>query len=309
MDKRLTDCCGNLLQFNGKEQFALAEPVMAGEILISEILFNPLPGGVDYLELFNNCDKVFDLYDLRLATRNRESRQLDVAGTVSEKHHLFYPGEYVALSTDPDIVRSMYYVRDPSCLVRTSLPLLGDKEGIVVLLNKRMEVIDELNYSEDMHFGLLDSREGISLERITFTGNTNNPYSWHSAAETAGFGTPGYENSQYPESVYTENHIRVDPVIFTPDNDGFEDQMCMTWSFNSTGNVLSVSVYDPRGRPVRILATNMLATEEGIITWDGLTDDKVMARAGIYLLLIEVIDENGNISIYRESCILGRSYR
>jgi len=308
-DKRLTDCCGNVLQLNGNEHFALSEPVVAGDILISELLFNPLPGGVDYLELFNNCEKVIDLADLMLGTRDRASGRLDVTGTVSDKHYLFYPGEYVALSTSPEIVRSMYYVRDPSRLIRTSLPSLGDKEGNVVLLNKWFEVIDELNYSEDMHFALLDSREGISLERISFKGMTNDPNNWHSAAETAGFGTPGYENSQSLNEVTADRIIHVDPQTFTPDNDGNEDMMCLTWTFDKPGNVITASIFDPRGRRVRKLAANVLAGTQGFLTWDGLTDDQRLAGSGIYLLVVEVFDKSGNRSMYKESCVLARRYR
>ena len=309
VDDKLTDCCGNVIQSMGDELFARAEPVAIRDILISEILFNPLPGGVDFLELYNNSEKVFDLNDLWLGTRDGESNQLDITGKASGKHHLFYPGEYIVLTADPDIIRSMYFVRDLSCLIQTSLPSLGNEEGTIIILNQWLEVIDELTYSEDMHFGLLDSQEGISLERISFKETINNPYNWYSAAETAGFGTPGYENSQFEKQIESDQEIHIEPEVFTPDNDGQDDQLYLSWSFDKPGKVISIRIFDPRGQRVRTLANNMLAAPAGLISWDGITDDQAMARSGMYLILIEVFDEKGSKGMYRETCVLGRKFR
>ncbi len=45
-------------------EFGLPEPPLAGEVLINEILFDPLPQCSDYLELYNSSEKVIDLSQL-----------------------------------------------------------------------------------------------------------------------------------------------------------------------------------------------------------------------------------------------------
>ncbi|MBK9414570.1 MAG: hypothetical protein IPN61_14365 [Bacteroidetes bacterium] len=48
-----------------------------------------------------------------------------------------------------------------------------------------------------MHFYLLNSPNGVSLERLNgYSGDPENA-KWHSAASTVGFATPGFTNSHW----------------------------------------------------------------------------------------------------------------
>ncbi len=48
----------------------MTEPAQPGDILFNEILFNPLPGDPDYLELYNTSGKVIDASRLQLVSVN-----------------------------------------------------------------------------------------------------------------------------------------------------------------------------------------------------------------------------------------------
>ena len=58
----------------------------------------------------------------------------------------------------------------------------NNDEDYVVLLNNEMQVIDEFLYDEKMHMQLLHEREGVSLERISFSAETNDRNNWYSAS-------------------------------------------------------------------------------------------------------------------------------
>jgi hypothetical protein len=74
-----------------------------------------------------------------------------------------------------------------------------------------------LTYSEKWHFGLLDIKDGVSLERINFDKPLPmNKSSWHSAASTVGFATPTYLNSQFSETGILEDAVPFLPKSFTP---------------------------------------------------------------------------------------------
>jgi hypothetical protein len=300
------DCSGNSLQTDLYYRFGLACLPRNGDVLISEILFNPLPGCSDYIELYNNSGDIFDLSDLRLSLRDAATRQLEGNWPVADRPRLLYPAEYVVLSENPDALADYYYLRDPSACIRSpGFPPLGDREGYLVLMNRQGGLVDELHYREEMHFTLLDSREGISLERVSFTRTASDDDNWHSASATAGFGTPGYENSQSLPAAEMNDHIIISPRFFSPDNDGRQDILCIRYSFDRPGTIIKVLVFDPRGRLVCRLADNRLAGTGGIITWNGTDDSGVLARTGMYLVLIEYYDLQGRKTRIRECCILG----
>ena len=67
----------------------------------------------------------------------------------------------------------------------------------MVGLNFQGIVVDEVKYKDDWHFQLIDNAEGVALERIDPGKPGQDPDNWHSAASTAGYGTPTYKNSQF----------------------------------------------------------------------------------------------------------------
>ena len=50
--------------------FGISEPAEPGDILFNEVLFNPMPGDPDYLELFNRSGKVIDASRLEIISLN-----------------------------------------------------------------------------------------------------------------------------------------------------------------------------------------------------------------------------------------------
>ena len=127
---------------------------------------------------------------------------------------------------------------------------------------------------------------------------------WHSASESAGFGTPGYLNSQ--SNLYKENHpdITIDPEIFSPDNDGYDDIQNINYSFSESGNVLSISIYNSEGYLIRELITNEYIGTSGSFSWDGLNDNNTISASGIYIYLITIFDETGYAAKIKKTGVL-----
>src|SRR5207244_4126604 len=110
--------------------------------------------------------------------------------------------------------------KDPSSIaIVNPLPSYPDDEGDVVLCDKQGNVIDEVIYNDHWHFALISNKEGIAIERLDPDGSSDNAANWHSAASTAGFGTPGYHNSQYPHDGGSAT-VSIEQKSFSPDNDG-----------------------------------------------------------------------------------------
>jgi hypothetical protein len=207
---------------------------------------------------------------------------------------LLLPEQYLALTPDSFATANDYTIFDSVGILEVArLPSMPDDEGIVVLLNSQGTVLDELHYYDDWHFSLLNNKDGVSLERLNIGDSTNNPLNWHSASSTAGYGTPGYKNSQFYVQGQLQERFTVSPSVFSPDNDGIDDFTTINYQFPEPGYVVTLSVFDAAGRLVKTIARNVLCGAKGDFRWSGLDDHANSLSRGIYVLLIDCFTLQG----------------
>lgn len=302
----IADCAGNTMKDSQTARFSIPDSIAACEILINEVLFNPKFDGVDFVEIYNHSDKTFDLQNLAIASIEEESGAYTSITSLSDEGYLLFPGEYLVLTTNADIVKEQYYTSHPDAFIELpAMPAFNNDKGDVILLNEQFVAIDAFAYSEDMHYPLLANTEGVSLERIHFDEATNDASNWHSASETVGYGTPAYENSQHIEDVVSDDDIHIEPEVFSPDNDGYQDVLNIGYAFNAPGYTANIIVFDSRGRQVRRIANNDLLGTSGVYIWDGLDDDGNKAKIGIHIIYIEVFNTRGDVKKYKKVCVVG----
>lgn len=300
----LADCEGNLQTSDSTATFILPFQADSGDFVINEVLFNPYTGGSDYVELVNVTNRVLNLRGWQLANFDEEE---GISGhrTTTSQNYAVQAGGYVLLTEDTTDVAMNYIQHGINNFIETDLPPFNNDSGTVYLLLADSSVSERFVYTEDMHFPLLSSVDGVSLERLDIEREVNDMGNWHSAAETAGFGTPGLVNSQYYPTSISDGDVTIDPEIFSPDNDGFNDVLNINYTFTEPGNVATIRIYDANGRSVRELATNDLLGASGTFTWDGTTDKGEKARIGMYVILFESFSTSGNKSNFKMSTVLG----
>lgn len=223
---------------------------------------------------------------------------------------LLFPKNYLVITENAAIVKQQYTVLNQDAFAElSSLPTYPDEKGIVVLLNAMGKIIDELLYDEKWHFKLIDNNEGVALERINYNNPTQEARNWHSAATSAGYGTPGYQNSQYKTVEQFEGIIQISPEIFSPDNNGFDDLATISYQFTEPGFVCNITVFDANGRPVRFLTRNAICGLKGYYRWDGLDEQNNKLPIGVYVLLTEVFNLRGKTKKYKNAIVLARQLR
>lgn len=287
--------------------FGLPDSIEKNDVVINEILFNPWTNGEDYVELYNRSDKVIDLYTLLIGSvKESPPNPPDTTkNNIVNNQSLLLPGEYVALSVSPETVKKQYDTQSPNAFLKVEpFPSYNNDEGQILLTSYDDIVIDSFSYSEDMQFPLLIYFDGVALERINPDVSAANKNNWHSAAESVGFGTPGYKNSQYVSNIITDDDIVIEPQIFSPDNDGFDDIINIKYGFDKPGYVMSATVFNAGGYPVRKLVNNEYLGTEGSVSWDGMQDDNSKAPVGIYVFFITVYDVDGNVKKYKKMGVL-----
>jgi hypothetical protein len=299
-------CYADTRGASGQLKTGRASSGKAREMIINELLFNPRSGGSDFIECFNNSDRILDLSTLYITNR-QPGGSLGFFVRLSQTPRLFFPGEYYSFSSEPALVMQQYLVTLPMQLLQTNgFPSLPDETGHVVLLNQQGEILDELQYNEQWHFPLLENKEGVSLERINPDERTQWAGNWHSAAKTEGFATPCRKNSQQPLSDSTAVAFRAVPQLFTPNLDGQDDICTIYYQTEQPGTLASVQIMDPSGRLVRALASRSLLGRIGHWYWDGRDSLGNLLNTGNYLLVITTYTLQGVIKQYRQGIALWR---
>lgn len=294
------DCLGNGVGTQNSQLVGLAEAIQAGDLLLNEILFNPKSGGSDFIELYNFSDKILNLKGLQILNIQKTG---STGSTVFTNDFLLLPETYVAISENPQDLRDRYNPPLDAQIVKNTLPSFDDDQGNVTLRVNGI-TLDSFDYTDKMHFALLNDKEGVSLERISFTTSTQNADNWHSAAAVR-FATPGYRNSQFFESTTTQSDIlSLENKTFSPDGDGYEDFLLLHYQSDQPGLTANIRIFDANGRLVKKLAENVLLASQGNFKWDGLMEDNSKARVGIYVVWVELFTSGGKITRQKLPCVL-----
>ncbi len=303
---QVTDCAGNPLAV-ATVRVGLPSSPEPNDVVINEVLFNPPDRGARYIELYNRSNKVIDLKDCMLASYDTIGGHFITIQQIASESYLFFPDDYLVFTQSPEAVLNTFMTPNPEAFIRMAgMPRMTNANGILVFGTRSLEIIDKFIYEENMHLPLLTTYKGVALERLNPQWPTQDPSNWHSAAQGAGFGTPGYKNSQYTMRVEAEKGtIEVYPEVFSPDGDGHDDLLNIAYAFDQPGYVANIRIFDSRGRLVRNLRRGELLATSGVVTWDGTTDDMQKAPVGIYVIHLEIFDLGGGVENYRKTAVLG----
>ncbi len=304
--QNIPDCAGNLLP-EQTIRTGKAAAIQKGDIVLNELLFNPPSGGQDYVELYNNSDHIADISALYLANRNSSGQPANMI-RLSAVNRPFFPGDYQVFTTDPEAMERHYVVRNKNAVQQlSSLPSYPNDKGTVLLLDEHGMVLEELNYEEKWHFALLSDYKGVALERLSSERPVGDQNNWHSAAATAGYGTPGYVNSQQRLGMTAgEAQITLDTEIFSPDQDGWQDLLQICYQLPEPGSVANVYIFDGTGIKVRHLVRNGTMGIQGCWKWDGLDQRMQPLPVGQYVVYVEWFDLKGRRQHSKKVVVLAR---
>lgn len=262
-------------------------------LVVNEIMYTPLSGMAEYIEFANAGSVPVDVAGWKVRDRGTSSgANVYVLGN---RPTTVRPGEYFVIASDSTILRafpSLDTVR-MTIVGQSSLSLNNDGDD-VVLMDPTGRVIDSVAYVPSWHNPNVRDVAGRSLERINPMLHSNDSRNWSTCAARSG-GTPGEQNSVYALTLPSSARLAASPNPFSPDGDGWEDFTVLQYELPMPVSMIRVRIYDATGRRIRTLANNEPSGARGSIIWDGLDDEKRKARVGIYVVLLEAIDDRGGI--------------
>lgn len=237
--------------------------------------------------------------DWRLA--NVDNGAIDNFQTITE-HYYLKPGTYAVIGSDSDFVKTHYPFIVEGSFVHGETPTYSADSGTVLLFYFD-QLMDAVSYSSEWHFPLLESTDGVSLERIRSEGIANEKSNWHSASSAYGFASPGLKNTQDMQGEIGGD-FSLSQSILSPDNDGNEDFIAFHYEMLEPGMLGTLSIYDEDGREVKKLMRNELLGISGSVTWDGITKDKYKANIGNYIAVFEAFSLNGQLSVNKRKAFV-----
>ncbi|HLW07124.1 MAG TPA: lamin tail domain-containing protein [Marinilabiliaceae bacterium] len=307
IEKSPEDLAGNRMQL--PQTIRIARPVVAEpfDLVINELLYDPNGDVKDFVELYNRSDKILDLSTLYVAKENVNG-VADKLIRLSDKRRMFFTGDHLVFTADKNALVAAYDSSDPSFVYEVAgFPNYVNAGGIVFITDVSGKTLDRFDYSEHLHFPLLSSTKGVSLERIDVNGSTNDVNNWHSAAADVGYATPTLRNSQAVEGASQSSATFVlEPEVFTPNLDGVDDLLFIRYNFPEAGYSCTVEIFNQSGSSVRKLVNNQLVGTHGFFAWDGTNDNGQRCNSGIYIVLIKWFNLKGEVKEEKRVTVLGR---
>jgi hypothetical protein len=287
-DQRISN---NTIFFSGVNKFS------PQSVVINEILYEPLAGYSEFIELFNRIADTIDVQGWKIMDSPSSSGNRTVIQFPNESLLLF-PNHFLVIAADSSIFAQYPLLKAGTgglTLVAHKDLSLNNSGDDVVLVDQISTTIDSLRYSPSWHNPSLNtSTVGRSIERINPSFGSNDKRNWSTSVAPSG-ATPLQTNSIFTKGIPSAAGLSLSPNPFSPDNDGFEDILAITYSLPSTTSMIRVRCFDVQGRLVRTLANNEPVASSGTLLWNGLDDNNRRVRIGMYIILFEALDAAGGV--------------
>jgi hypothetical protein len=294
LDPEITDCSGNSIRAENI-YFGIPQIADSSDLIVNEILFESTEEIPEFIELYNNSTKIIDLKNYAIGIYD------DFSGTYS-KISLFtfepiyiFPQGYKVITSDKSVLCHYFGISDMrNVLQADNWNTLKNEGGKIALIAPSGRIIDEAVYNPSMHFSLLSETTGASLERISADLSGINTSNWHSASSTSNYATPGIPNSQHYVIDPSSHLFTLNSDQISPDNDGINDILTITYAFNKPGYLISVFIYNSMGEYIATSANNELAGITGSYFWGGTDDMGHLQPMGYYIVLCQALHPDGD---------------
>jgi len=268
------------------------------EVIITEILFDPISGGADYIEFYNASDKIVNLKSSKIGNIAR-NQFISISNDI-----LLNPKSFICFTSDPIWVKNEYNPPISSTIIQHPLPLYNATDGIASIQNENGIVVDSFSYNDKLHNKILNNVKGVSLERVSSTDGVFTNI-WTSGIQSTNFGTPGYLNANKNNgNINPDDMFSLLSKSFSPNGDGEKDELIFAYKLPKSGFIAEINVYGEDGHLINTVSKGEFIASEGFFKWDGFNANNELERIGVYLLVGKVFHVDGETYQIYQPCIL-----
>jgi hypothetical protein len=284
----ICDCSGKILNSGPNGIFKIPVQADSADIIINEIMFQPESGYEEYIELFNRSDHEVDLRNFSLIKDDSEDTIL-----VTNEYWPLSRGSYAIIARSfSNIDKSGIFENANRIILMKKMPTLINSGSRIKLLRDDKKVVEMINYYPNIHHSIIEDIQGVSLERLSPEASGLNPYNWHSASSDADYMTPAAPNSQ-KSITESECDVTINKKIITPDGNGIDDGLIISYCMNKPGYMGVITVFDTDGNECYRLGMGVLLGTEGTFRFDGRSDNGNPLPTGNYILFFYAYTKEG----------------
>jgi len=173
-----------------------------GTVVLNEIMFNPLSGYSEWIELYNTTNDTISLLGWRIS----DVLTTPTEDTINNSSALIPPQGYFVICRDTLPLQGIEERNHLIC----AFGILNNAADGVVIKDSRGAVIDSVFYYSDWN-----TRAGRSLERISVSNATNDSLNWLFSYDSSG-GTPGKKNSVNSVQAGTAGALVINEIMYEP---------------------------------------------------------------------------------------------
>lgn len=305
----------------------LAYPPASGMLRINEILYAPLanpydnrPDQPEYVELINISSHYLNLEGLFWTDLPNEQGQADTV-RLSVRWQALAPDSLAVIFNVPSNTEPLAFLEaafpgtthypGTVWIPRSGNGLELRNNGDLIHLQYESNTIDSVYYRPFWHQAGVRVTTGLALERLLPEGPSNDAANWTSSPDPSG-GTPGRPNAaRLRERLPLLEHpdLEIAPSPFSPDGDGIDDVAVLRFTLPATSALVRARIFDSQGRLVRTLGP-VPSGAQGMLLWDGRDDAGSALPIGIYVVLLEAMDAQGDRLMMRKApVVLARPLR
>ena len=266
-------------------------PYISPPLTINEFMKNPSAGRCEYIEICNISDEIVNLGDFGLSDENKGNIVLFPDSPAD-------PGSFIVMAKD-SLIYNFSSVLNSSVFVESGLPALNNTDDTIYILSKTGSVVDSVSYFD------LDDDDGRSIEKINPAFSSANLNNWVYCVTD---GTPTRENSVYqaPEDIGSSAHFKISPKTATPNGDGDDDNLLISYEFDSAYIYLTVKIFNIKGQLIAMPLNGDYSSSSGNVDWNGRSESGKVIDTGAYSCLLKAKDDNGKVKELKEAFYIAK---
>ena len=266
-----------------------------GDLVISEIMYRPIIGGSEWLEIKSRAAGSVSLQNYRVSDETGTRR------LISKNDEEIRPGGFLLLVQDSILFRRDHPLSPAAVIVPAGgWSWLNDgddgkRADVVTLYDPEGRIIERIEYID-----LVGEERGRSIERFStdvcsaFPGGL-----WHRCSAPGG-STPGAPNSIHVSGIPRPATVEVAPNPFSPIRDG----VVRIWGMAASGEIgLLARVFDIEGVEIARLFGEEKGARVFSCQWDGRASDGRDSPKGLYICLVEFVTPGGVVCRREKRCI------